>query len=237
MCPMHKIEVRGAKVYFLRLPKVFETEKNTFAATRGTLKLRKYSLTIMGKTYFEDKIFEKEDFLLSPLEKGDYENCIFINCNFAGADLLNVNFSECEFRTCNLSMAGVTNTAFRDVRFKDCKMLGLHFQNCNPFLFAVNFENCTLNLASFYKLNIKKTKFLNCTLKEADFSSADLSNAKFENCDLLGAVFERTNLEKADLRSAINYSIDPESNRIKKARFSLPGIPGLLNKYGIEIDY
>jgi fluoroquinolone resistance protein len=49
------------------------------------------------------------------------------------------------------------------------------------------------------------------------------------------SVFDRTNLEKADFRSAGNYSIDPTTNKIKKARFSLDGVAGLLDKYDIEI--
>ena len=43
-------------------------------------------------------------------------------------------------------------------------------------------------------------------------------------------------LEKADFRTAFNYSIDPENNRMKKAKFSPPEVVGLLNKYDIEID-
>jgi hypothetical protein len=52
----------------------------------------------------------------------------------------------------------------------------------------------------------------------------------------MGATFESTIIEKADFRTSFNYSIDPEKNRIKKARFSLAGIAGLLDKYDIEID-
>ncbi|HUZ61183.1 MAG TPA: hypothetical protein VMU83_20575 [Hanamia sp.] len=36
----------------------------------------------------------------------------------------------------------------------------------------------------------------------------------------------RTNLEKADFRSAFNYSIDPELNEIKKAKFSSDELSG-----------
>ena len=59
---------------------------------------------------------------------------------------------------------------------------------------------------------------------------------EFINCDFSGAVFENTILEKADLRTAINYSIDPEINRLKKAKFSMPGLIGLLDKYDIELE-
>jgi len=50
------------------------------------------------------------------------------------------------------------------------------------------------------------------------------------------ATFENTALEKVDLRTGFNYSINPEINRIKKAKFSLQGVLGLLDKYDIEIE-
>jgi uncharacterized protein YjbI with pentapeptide repeats len=115
-------------------------------------------------------------------------------------------------------------------------MLGLHFENCNPFLFSISLDNCTLNLSSFYRVKLKNTKFKDCALLEVDFTEADLSNAIFENSDLAGAIFDNTILEKADLRSAFNYAIDPQQNRIKKARFSMAGISGLLYKYDIQIE-
>ncbi|ELR71211.1 pentapeptide repeat protein [Fulvivirga imtechensis AK7] len=69
-----------------------------------------------------------------------------------------------------------------------------------------------------------------------DFAQAELSNAVFNDCDLLNATFESTNLEKADLRTASNYVLDPELNRIKGAKFSMPAVVGLLSKYDIKID-
>jgi len=38
------------------------------------------------------------------------------------------------------------------------------------------------------------------------------------------------------LRTAFNYSLNPELNKIKKAKFSLPAVVGLLDKYDIEIS-
>ena len=58
----------------------------------------------------------------------------------------------------------------------------------------------------------------------------------FENCDLAKATFDNTIIEKADFRTSYNYSIDPEINHIKRAKFSLSGIHGLLDKYGLEIE-
>jgi len=47
--------------------------------------------------------------------------------------------------------------------------------------------------------------------------------------------FTGADLEKADLSTSFNYSIDPTSNKIKKAKFSQSGISGLLDAFGIEI--
>ena len=137
---------------------------------------------------------------------------------------------------CDFSLATMLNTGLNDVRFVDCKLLGVQLEVCNPFLLSVDFENCFMKLSVFQKLKLKKTKFKNCNLQEADFSEADLSAAVFENCDFNRAIFHRTLLEKADFRSSFNYSIDPENNRIKKAKFSSAGVVGLLDKYGIDIE-
>jgi len=69
-----------------------------------------------------------------------------------------------------------------------------------------------------------------------DFTESDLTGSFFEDCDLQKAIFLNTNLEKVDFRSSINFSIDPEKNRIRKAKFSRIEIVGLLNKYDIEIE-
>ena len=86
------------------------------------------------------------------------------------------------------------------------------------------------------KTKIKKTFFKNSQLQEADFTDCDLANSSFENCNLAKARFENTILEKVDFRTSCNYSINPEINRIKKAKFSLTQVAGLLDKYDIEID-
>jgi len=56
------------------------------------------------------------------------------------------------------------------------------------------------------------------------------------NCDLQRTFFNNTNLEGVNFRTSFNYSIDPELTRIKKAKFSLHSIAGLLDKNDIEIE-
>lgn len=190
----------------------------------------------MSQAFTQDQTFDKLNFSQEPLTKGEYENCTFTNCNFEETNLTEVKFIDCEFRDCNWSLAQLHGTVLRDVTFKDCKMLGLQFETCNEFGLSFSFETCQLNHSTFFQMNIKKTIFRNCQLREIDFSESNLSSVIFDNCDLAQSIFINTILEKADFRTAYNYSIDPENNRIKKAKFSILGISGLLDKYDIVIQ-
>lgn len=115
-------------------------------------------------------------------------------------------------------------------------MLGIDFENCNNFSFEVSFESCLLNHSTFFQVNLKNTKFTKTKLQEVDFTEADLSGSSFNNCDLQRAVFGRTNLGKVDFRTAENFTIDPEENRVKGALFSRHNLDGLLMKYQIKIS-
>lgn len=189
----------------------------------------------MDKSYTQDKTFQGITFSIENPAKGDYENCSFINCSFAESDLSRINFIECKFMNCDFSMAKVNNTGFQSATFKNCKLLGLILSDCNKFLLSANFDDCILNLSSFYKLKIKGTKFKNCNLREVDFTETDLTGSSFDNCDLAGALFNNTLLEKVDFLTSYNFSIDPEINQIKKAKFSMASIVGLLDKYNLDI--
>lgn len=190
----------------------------------------------MDEVLITRKTFDRQDFTQRALPAGEYEDCIFNHCDLSNTDLSGIHFSECTFTGCNLSMATLKRTVFREVKFEDCKMLGLRFDNCDQFIFSISTERCILNYSVFYQTKLKKTIFRNNSMVETDFSQCDLTNATFDNCELAGATFDNTILEKADFRTSFNYSIDPDKNKIKKARFSRSGIVGLLDKYDIEID-
>jgi len=85
-------------------------------------------------------------------------------------------------------------------------------------------------------LNLKETLFIDCKLHEVDFLETNLLGSKFNNCDLKDAVFESTNLHKVDFSTAINYVINPNINNIKKAKFSMQGLAGLLTQFDIKIE-
>lgn len=182
--------------------------------------------------YFESKVFEG----LTELERGEYERCSFMGCDFSESNIAGIKFIDCTFERCNLSMAKCDGVAFQDVAFKDSKMLGLRFDTLSAFGLSVAFDSCQLNHSSFFRLKLRKTKFKNCQMEGVDFGEADLTEAVFDNCNLIQAIFDNTNLEKTDFRTAQNISMDPERNKLKKARFAQSNIAGLLDKYQIQVD-
>lgn len=126
-----------------------------------------YSINqLFGYSIIMDYICDKEFDKINLLEKGEYENCRFVNCNFAEADFSEFMFVNCHFTSSNLSLVKTMKTAFQNVIFKDCKMLGLHFESCNPFALSIGFYNSLLNHSSFYQMKIKKTIFKDSQLHE-----------------------------------------------------------------------
>jgi fluoroquinolone resistance protein len=186
----------------------------------------------MSNQVHTDRHFDK----ITLLPPGDFEGCRFTHCDLGGTELSGINFTECVFEDSNLSGCKILQTTFNDVRFVRCKILGLHFESASQYLFAVGFEHSSLDLSSFYQCKMKKTVFSQSSLQETDFTETVLTEAVFDGCNLRGAKFENTVLEKADLRTAINFSINPEINKVRKARFAYPAVLALLDKYEIVIS-
>jgi len=186
--------------------------------------------------YFDNQIFEGIDYTLDGITKGEYDNCTFKNCNFSNVHASNISFVECEFVNCNFSNTIVANSAFREVKFIECKLLGVNFQECEPFLLALYFENCRLIFSSFYQLKLTNTDFINCNLQEVNFTETNLSKANFDNCDLKNAIFDQTNIENANFISSFNFDINPSKNRIRKAKSSQDNVIGLLKSYNIIVQ-
>lgn len=183
-----------------------------------------------------DETFTKKDFTKTPLESGEYDNCVFSSCIFYESRLTEISFINCVFNDCDLSLAKIENTAFREVEFNSCKMVGVDFEQANGFGLRLSFKNSNLSHAVFFQKDLRKTVFDHCILHETDFTEANLTESRFTQSDLSGCIFDRTHLEKADFREALNFSIIPENNFLKKARFSQHNLAGLLIHSGIEIS-
>ena len=182
-----------------------------------------------------DETFSNVDFAAEHSGRKEFENCEFTNCGFH--DLSHLIFRDCIFKATNLSNLKTQQTIFQNCFFTDCKLLGLNFSNAKDFAFEVHFENCNLDYASFDKKKMNKSSFKNCKIHNGNFTETDLSKSTLTNCDFYEALFSGTNLAGVDLRSCQNFIIDPELNSIKKAKFNLQHLPGLLQRYEITVEY
>ena len=123
---------------------------------------------------------------------------------------------------------------FQDVQFIDCKIIGGAFFKCDRTFFSASFKNSLLHYCNFSDLHLKNGSFSGCRLRECHFNNTQLTGANFDETDLTGSLFHNCDLSNANFSKAINYDIDPRTNKIKKAKFSLPEALGLLR--GFEVD-
>ena len=185
--------------------------------------------------FLEDQQILSGDFSGQSLEGDTYIKCQFKNCNFSDTLLRGAKFISCTFNSCNFSLAKMEGCRFQDATFIDSKVVGGAFFKCERILFSVNFRGSTLLYCNFSELNLKGVHFKRCTLKECHFSNTQLSGASFEETDLSGTLFHNSDLSNANFVSATHYNIDPRTNKIKHAKFSLLEAVGLLQAFEITI--
>lgn len=175
------------------------------------------------------------------LEGSEFDQCLFERCVFAQSALSHCHFTSCRFVGCDLSNITVPSSRFRDVRFEGTKLLGIDWTKAEGMADAhaptsLSFVECVLDLSSFFGLNLRAAVMERCSAKEIDLSEADLRDAVCRGTNFAGAKFHATNLERADLRGASGYSIDPRANKVKGGRFSLPEAVALLRGFDVVIE-
>lgn len=184
---------------------------------------------------FTDQKFTEIDVRGAIVENRTFDGCTFLRVNFNGATFKKCRFSDCTFEQSDLSNLIITTSDFRDVTFKECKAVGVNWTTAATVL-HLTWQSCALNYGNFSGLDLRKSTLQNCTARETDFAESNLSEANLRDTDFTAARFANTNLSKADLRQAKNYSIRPDSNKIIKAKFSLPEAMLLLYGLGIELE-
>lgn len=179
--------------------------------------------------------FEQRFDRLTAIPKGEYESCQFIHCQCPESHLSRQIFVSCTFEHCQFNLIQVQETKFQQCVFKNCQLLGIAFDKVYRIGLDMRFEDCQLDHASFVGLPLAKSSFLRCRLTGVDFSEADLREADFSGSSLQQAQFFRTRLDKADLRSAVGFQINPQNNSLKKTKIAVSGLPGLLIDTGIDV--
>lgn len=166
----------------------------------------------------------------------DFTGCTFTNCKFFETQLINSSIESTKFNVCDLSLLKIKRCTFSDVYFSESKLMGINWTELGGLTFGAKFKDCIMKDSVFVEMNLRDAKFTNCDLSDADFSDTSLVDSQFDGCDLKGARFNNTDLRGADLSKAINYSINPETNKIKKAKFSFQGALSLLEYLDIEVE-
>lgn len=186
-----------------------------------------------SKQTFQDLVFEKE--VISHIE---FEDCIFISCKFVQCRFDQCRCMHVEFKKCDLSVADVKTSSFMDVSFEESKVIGINWQETSfatSLTTTLRFHKSVVNYSIFGKANWKGLQMIECEAHDVDFSESNLDHANFSGTDLKDATFSHTDLHGADFRKAYNYLINPTTNTIKKALFSLPNAVGLLQPFSITI--
>lgn len=191
------------------------------------------STTFETDTNFTDQKFTQLDCRSATITDRVFDGCIFSKVNFNGCTLKRCRFLACTFEQCDLSNFIITSSDFKDTLFKECKLAGVNWTAASTIMHP-KWESCALNYGNFSGLDLRKSTLKNCMAREADFAETNFSEANLRETDFIAARFANTNLTKADLRQAKNYSIRPDSNKIKKANFSLP--EAMLLLYGLDIE-
>jgi fluoroquinolone resistance protein len=183
----------------------------------------------------EGQTIKSENFSKKSLDRSSFSDCTFNGCDFSESMLRNARFYACIFTNCNLSLVKLDGCRFQETHFIDCKIVGADFFKCGkPFFFA-SFKNCVLQYCNFSDLRMKAGSFNGSKLNDCYFTNTVLTGADFREVDLMGTIFHNCDLCEADFSSATRYAIDPQTNKMKKARFSLPEAVGLLHGFGITI--
>ncbi|WP_147818670.1 pentapeptide repeat-containing protein [Salidesulfovibrio onnuriiensis] len=171
----------------------------------------------------------------SDLEDISFYECVFRDCSFQSRRLSDCVFDECEFVRCNLSLVEMAGAVFTGATFTDCKLLGLNWSGTGGFLSAA-YTGCLMENNLFADMNLSRFRFTSCLLANSAFSNTKLRQAVFDDCDLAQCQFHQTDLTEADFRTARNYYMNAETNRLRKTRFSLPEAVSLLANLNIVLE-
>lgn len=185
--------------------------------------------------YYKEESFGKINFKEQKAESVEFYKCTFTSCIFNNSIFEDCVFEKCTFTGCDLSVVKFTGSSFIDVTFADCKMIGIDWTLVQKHV-SINFFKCLLNESSFYKMDLRSCKIEECTAHSVDFENANLSKTICCKTDFLNSKFNEADLSSADFRGALNYSINPNYTKIKKAKFSLPEAVSLLSAWNIIIE-
>ena len=169
-----------------------------------------------------------------------YSECVFARCHFEDIALKDIVFSNCRFESCTFRNVDVSGLRMQNMALFECACIGIDWSEARRtgklFPFFKEIRACTLKFNNFFRMKIAKLSVEDSSLLDCAFMECDLSGSVFRNVDFQDTTFQECDLAKADFREARNYRINTTSNRVRKARFSLPEVVGLLDNLDVIIE-
>jgi hypothetical protein len=214
-----KIYIKGDKSYWRELSEEIEEYCQT------------HNINYTNFFYHEKLVADKE--------ARKFEECTFKKCTLNEAVFRKCSFRECTFEQCNVCNIKLKDTKIYEVKIESCKAIGINWAEA---LFANVIVNCPLEFrdsdisySSFNLLKLSNTSIVGCKAEEVDFRECDLSESNLKGSDFNRSTFYETNLFAANFAEAINYNIDPLTNKVARAKFSLPEALNLLECLEVRI--
>jgi len=192
-------------------------------------------VSVFTEKYYEDTAFTSLSLPDASLTDIEFFRCRFDSCQFLRTVFCRCRFEACVFQKCDLSLLQVTDCRFVDAKFVKSKMLGIDWTRAAKPL-AIALHGCNVSHSVFVELHLPKLEMTECVAREVDFTGVHLTKANLSRTDFLGSRFIHTDLSCADFSQAVNYSIDPTVNRVKKAVFTLPEAMSLLSAFDIILQ-
>lgn len=190
-------------------------------------------LRVVEADCIDSETIEHVQFQTNPLYNKDFSRCTFRFCDFTSAELGAYEFSDCRFEACNFSNTVLAGSRILDPVFLECKLAGLAFYTLKQLAFTFIARTCTLINCNFSDVQSRKSILTACSIKDSDFVNADFQAADFSGSEFSGCVFHNVNLKKTDFTGAYGYEINPQTNDVRRATFSMPHVVGLLS--GLDI--
>jgi len=175
--------------------------------------------------------------VIKDIKSKSFYNCTFTNCDFTESDFSFSLLSDCVFEDSNLSLIKLAETKLHNVQFNRCKILGVDFTQISKLIFKMDFQESQITKCTFSSLDLSESELIDCVIHQSDFFQTNLSKSDFSGSDLHDTIFEDTDLTEADFTNAKNYSINPLTNKVKNAVFTMPDAIHLLDALEVNINY
>ncbi len=176
----------------------------------------------------------------SDLKTHSYSECVFDHCQFLDCALVDVVFINCIFCDCTFRNVDISGLRMQNMSLQDCACIGIDWSEVRRtgklFPLFKEIRGSTLKFNNFFKMKMPKLSITTTSLLDCAFMECDLSGSAFLHVDFQDSTFQDCDLSKTDFREARNYRINTTSNRVAKARFSLPEVVGLLHNLNVIIE-